>query len=204
MLDRSRVRYSRKLLWDDRPKEPWVNSLQALEKVYKFEDAVDLVRDAQRGIVEKEAWARMALAWIQEGGPLEKLKADAILPVDDELMGVWVHGITELELYFFLTRAGVPCFLVHELTVMEPAGELVAHDFVQWTAVATCLMPRKCGYEHLILDAGEHFTEKEYNMATVGVPDRRLEERTRSSSRWQFGLTSDDAVPTCRHLFEAA
>ncbi|KAJ7901489.1 hypothetical protein B0H13DRAFT_2335974 [Mycena leptocephala] len=204
VLDRSRVRYSRKLLWDDRPKEPWANSLQALEKVYKFEDAVDLVRVAQRGIVEKEAWARMALAWIKEGGPLEKLKDDAIQPADDELMGVWVHGITELDLYFFLTRAGVPCFLVHELTAEEPAGELVARDFVQWTVIATRLLPRKCGYKRLFLDAGGLFTEKEYNMVTVGVPDRGLEERTRSSSRWQLGLTSDDAVPACRHLFDAA
>jgi hypothetical protein len=68
----------RKLLWDDRPQEPWVNSLEALEKVYKFEDAVNLVHEAQRGIIEKEAWARMALAWIQEGGPLEKMKDDMI------------------------------------------------------------------------------------------------------------------------------
>ncbi|KAJ7803925.1 hypothetical protein B0H13DRAFT_2388707 [Mycena leptocephala] len=161
MRDRSRVRYSRKLLWDDRPLEPWVDSLQALAKVYKFEEAVDLVRGVQRGILEKEAWARMASAWVLGGGALEKMKDEAIKPANDELMGVWVHGTTELDLYFFLAKAEVPCFLIHELTAEEPSGELVARDFLQWTPIAARVRPRKCSYERLISDSGGLFTEKE-------------------------------------------
>jgi hypothetical protein len=111
MESRSRVRHSRPLLWSDRPQEPWQTSVEALKSVQCFEDAVNLVPEAQRGILEKRAWVKMAVAWIQEGGSLETLKKGVVVPVNDNFMGAWIHEITELDLYFLLTKAAVPASL---------------------------------------------------------------------------------------------
>ncbi|KAJ7794546.1 hypothetical protein B0H13DRAFT_2393349 [Mycena leptocephala] len=203
MESRSRVRHSRPLLWSDRPQEPWRTSVEALKSVQRFEDAVDLVREAQRGILEKRAWVKMAAAWIQEGGSLETLKKGVVVPANDDFMGAWIHEITELDLYFLLTKAAVPCFFVHELTDGEPPSELVATDFVKWTAVAPRLDPEYCPYNRLVASsANGQFTALEESLVTVGIPDRTHEDRLRSSGRWQFGLHVPDQLPACRFLFE--
>ncbi|KAF8190252.1 hypothetical protein K438DRAFT_1763264 [Mycena galopus ATCC 62051] len=54
-----------------------------------------------------------------------------ILPAKEEYLGIWIHGITEEDLKFFLSYARVPCFLIHELIVQEAPGKLVMEDFVQ-------------------------------------------------------------------------
>ncbi|KAJ7911723.1 hypothetical protein B0H13DRAFT_2328102 [Mycena leptocephala] len=202
--DCARIRYVQRLLWDDCPQEPWASSVEALKSVRSFEDAVDLVRAAQRGILEKHAWMNMASTWIAHGGSLDKLKEGKIVPADDDLMGVWAHEITELDLYFFLTGAAVPCFLIHELTEGEPPGNLVAPDFTQWTAMAARLDIGWCPYNKLASAAfNGRFTSEEHVLVTVGVPSREADDRIRSSGRWQLGLDGHHAVPACRHLLEA-
>jgi hypothetical protein len=147
----------------------------------------------------------MVVAWIQEGGSLEVLKKDAVAPANDDFMGTWIHEITELDLYFLLTKAAVPCFLVHELTDKEPQSELVAPDFVKWTAVAPRLDPEYCPYNRLVASSAEgQFTTSEEDLVTVGVPDRTHEDWLHSSGCWQFGLDPPNQLPTCRFLFDAA
>ncbi|KAJ7812344.1 hypothetical protein B0H13DRAFT_2383287 [Mycena leptocephala] len=148
MEAQSRVQHTRPLLWSDHPQEPWSSSVEALKSVRSFEDTVDLVREVQRGIHEKRAWVKMAVAWIQ-GGLLEASKKGTVVPANDGFMGSWVHEITELDLYFLLTKAAVPCFFIHELTNREPPSELVALDFVKWTAVVPQLDPEYCPYNCL-------------------------------------------------------
>jgi hypothetical protein len=203
--DRSRVRHTRTLLWNDHPKDPWTSTIEALGKVDSFEDAVDLVRDIQHGLLEKRAWVKMALAWIQGGGSLEKLKTGSIIPANNDYMGAWAHEITELDLYFLLTQAAVPCYFVHELTDGEPPSELVAPNFTRWTPIESRLDPGGCEYNQFAsASANGLFTTSEGTLVTVGVPTRSHEDRLRSGGRWQLGLDSHHSLPPCRFLFNAA
>ncbi|KAJ7924662.1 hypothetical protein B0H13DRAFT_2315174 [Mycena leptocephala] len=195
------VRYSRPQIWDDRPRRPWSTDFDLLTKIERYENAVDTVRELQRGILEKTAWLRMAIAWRDKRGSVENMRKLPILPACDEYMGVWMHGIPEEEMLFFLTCAGVPCYLMHELTAEEPRGEMVTKTFTEATIVNRFLDPYSYEVDRLALTSnGGKFTALEITIAAVMLPARGLELRTCSSSRWQLGLTSDDPVPSCRAL----
>jgi hypothetical protein len=146
----------------------------------------------------------MAVAWIQ-GGLLEASKKGTVVPANNGFMGSWVHEITELDLYFLLTKAAVPCFFIHELTNREPPSELVALDFVKWTAVVPQLDPEYCPYNCLATSSvNGQVTASEEMLVTVGVPERTHDDHLRSSGRWPFGLDAPDQLPACRFLFDSA
>ncbi|KAJ7903117.1 hypothetical protein B0H13DRAFT_2335280 [Mycena leptocephala] len=197
------VRHSRRQLWEDRPQQLWSTTLDPLRRITKYEDAVNQVREIQRGLLEKEAWLRMAIAWRDRRRSAENMRKMPVLPACDEFMGVWMHGIGEEDMLFFLTCAAVPCFLVHELTAEEPRGEMVAQNFMDATIVSRYLEPYAYDVNRLALIANSRkFTASEVTVVTVTTPSRNLDLRTRSSLRWQFGLTSDDPTPSSRVLLE--
>ncbi|KAF8142404.1 hypothetical protein K438DRAFT_1784811 [Mycena galopus ATCC 62051] len=63
-----------------------------------FEQAVDLGREIQCWILEKQAWHRMVKAWLDYKTPNHDLLAVQILPTKEEYLGVWTHGIPETDL----------------------------------------------------------------------------------------------------------
>jgi hypothetical protein len=124
-----------------------------------------------------------------------------VLPANNEYMGVWMHGIEEDEMWFFMACAGVPCFLVHKLTAEEPRGEMVTQSFTEATIVSKFLDPHSYDVDRLaLLSNGGKSTASEITVDTIMRPDNGLEQQTRSSSRWQLGLTSDNPVPSSHAL----
>ncbi|KAJ7892953.1 hypothetical protein B0H13DRAFT_2339885 [Mycena leptocephala] len=197
------IRYSRQQLWEDRPQQLWSTALDPLQHITKYEEAVDQVQEIQRGLLEKEAWLRMAIAWRDRRCSAESMQKMPVLPAYDEFMGVWMHGISEEDMLFFLTCAAVPCFLVHELTAEEPRGEMVAQNFTATTIVSKYLEPYAYDVDQLALLANSRkFTASEVTLVTVTTPSWNLDLRMRLSSHWQLGLTSDDPTPSSRALLE--
>jgi hypothetical protein len=74
----------------------------------------------------------------------------------------------------------------------------VAHPYV-----SKFLEPYAYDVDLLALTANSgKFTATEVTVMTVTMPSRNLDLRTRSSSRWQLGLTSDDPTPSSCALLE--
>ncbi|KAJ7241593.1 hypothetical protein C8J57DRAFT_1368921, partial [Mycena rebaudengoi] len=86
---------------------------RALNRVTCYEAAVDLVAQAQRGLKEKLAWCEMARSWLVQDIDLSLMRQERIQPAQESYIGVWVNNAEERDCLWFLTRAGVPCFVVH-------------------------------------------------------------------------------------------
>jgi hypothetical protein len=105
----------------------------------------------------------MADSWLNYQEKDLALSTVQILPAKEEYLGVWIHGISEGDLKFFLGHARVPCFLIHELVDQdemidqEAPIRLVMEDFVQGTPVAQLLNPQSSEYDRVALRLnGEH------------------------------------------------
>ncbi|KAF8185766.1 hypothetical protein K438DRAFT_1973613 [Mycena galopus ATCC 62051] len=136
---------------------PLQREFDNLRTITSFERALDLGWELQRVMQEKFAWARIAEAWLQYDGKEAELASVEILPANEEFIRVWIHGIDVAELRFFLGSARVPCFLIHELSELDPPGELVMGDFVQGTPLADSLDPQNSEFDRiaLLLNSGE-------------------------------------------------
>ncbi|KAF8157745.1 hypothetical protein K438DRAFT_1777081 [Mycena galopus ATCC 62051] len=184
----ARIYRERVELWNHRPTRPLQREFSDLRSLTRFEQALDLGQELQRAIQERFAWARMAEAWLQFEGKEVELASVEILPANEEFIGVWVHGIEEADLKFFLGPARVPCFLVHELGNQDPTGELIMEDFVQGTPVADLLDPQKSEFDKvaLFLNGGEH-TPHDGSLPLPGVAFRPPADRLLSGSLAQWG-----------------
>ncbi|KAF8129674.1 hypothetical protein K438DRAFT_1999728 [Mycena galopus ATCC 62051] len=166
-------------LWNNCPVAPLCADFDELRKASLFEQAVDAGRQRQRGILEKQAWYRMAEAWI--------LAAMQILPAKEEYLGIWMHSITEEDLKFFLSHARVPCFLIHELIAQEASSNLSMDDFVQGTFIAP-LLNAQTKYNHAALQLnGGTFTIHDSLLPLPGVFFRPAHEHLLSGSHGQWG-----------------
>ncbi|KAJ6482265.1 hypothetical protein C8R47DRAFT_1217923 [Mycena vitilis] len=195
------IRQDRPDVWANRPRAPWPSDFDGLVSETRYEVAVDRVRELQRGILEKDGWSRMAIAWRDYGVSIEKMRTYPIVPANDKLIGVWIHGITELDMLFFLTCGAVPCYLIHELCAEEPMGELVVKSFTETTVIHRYLEPYNYEYDRVAFSLNNgQYTGIETRPPLVIAPYRDLEKRVRSGGRWQLGLTSDDRVPSSKEL----
>ncbi|KAJ7194909.1 hypothetical protein GGX14DRAFT_575907 [Mycena pura] len=101
-------------IWDARPTVASLITVQMLEQVGSWDEAVDLGMAVQRGLREKDAWCKYIAVW---GGsrftPIEELLYVRHTPADDRLIGVWLNGMEESPAVRYLA-AGVPCFVIHE------------------------------------------------------------------------------------------
>ncbi|KAF8185101.1 hypothetical protein K438DRAFT_1766198 [Mycena galopus ATCC 62051] len=183
-----RIYRERVELWNLRPTRPLQREFDNLRVITSFERALDLGRELQRAIQEKFAWAQMAEAWLQYDGKEAELASVEILPANEEFIGVWIHGINAAELRFFLGSAHVPCFLIHELSELDPPGELVMGDFVQGTPLADSLDPQNSEFDRiaLLLNGGER-TPHDGSLPLPGVAMNALADRVFSGSRAQWG-----------------
>ncbi|KAJ6460497.1 hypothetical protein C8R47DRAFT_1226258 [Mycena vitilis] len=190
------VRYTRVALWNLRLCAPSAEDLDKLRVVTRYDDAVDRVREVQRQLVEKEGWVRLALCWKESRPRIEDMRSLPIKPADDGLMGVWLNGMPEYDSLYFLTQTAVPCFLIHELTAEEPRGYLVARSFIEGTPIQPLLDPYRCEYTKVAFSQNNStYTGTEIRGPAFDAPVRDFQSRTRSSSRWQRELTSDDPLP---------
>ncbi|KAF8196817.1 hypothetical protein K438DRAFT_1967821 [Mycena galopus ATCC 62051] len=143
----TRIYRDRLVWWNERPMAPVPADFKELRAASTFEQAVDLGRRIQQGILEKQAWCTMAETWLEYRDRERTLAATQVVPVRDKYLGVWIHGIPEDCLKFFLGHARVLCFLIHELTANETPGDLTMEDFVQGTAIAPLLDWQRSEYD---------------------------------------------------------
>ncbi|KAF8174366.1 hypothetical protein K438DRAFT_1980393 [Mycena galopus ATCC 62051] len=92
------ARHLRRLLHSQCPIFPRLENLNDLKRIQTFDKAVDKLGECQRSIQEKQAW--VALLTLIGSNPLT-------IPV-----GVWINGIKDEMVHWFLTQAALPCFLV--------------------------------------------------------------------------------------------
>jgi hypothetical protein len=175
-------------LWNSRPVSPLLSDFDELRSASTFEQAVDVGQQIQRWILEKHAWYRMAESWLDYRGKDLALSAVQVKAAKEEYLGVWIHGVSEEDLKFFLGHARVPCFFIHELIEGEDPGTLVVTDFVQGTPVAQLLDPQNSEYDRvaLRLNGGEH-TLHDASLPLPGIAFRSNDERLLSGSRNQYG-----------------
>ncbi|KAF8210238.1 hypothetical protein K438DRAFT_1959517 [Mycena galopus ATCC 62051] len=175
-------------LWNNHPVMPLRADFNELSKVTTFEQAVDSGRQIQRWILEKQAWCRMAESWLEYRPRDLELPALQILPAKEEFMGVWIHGISEEDLKFYLGHARVPRFLVHELIAHETPGKLAMEDFIQGTPIATLLEPQNSEHDRIALrlNSGVH-TLHDVSLPLPGIAHRPPAERLLSGSQNQWG-----------------
>ncbi|KAF8193232.1 hypothetical protein K438DRAFT_1761939 [Mycena galopus ATCC 62051] len=142
----------------------------------------------KRWILEKQAWYTMAELWLYYRSRDRDLLAVQILPAREEFLGVWIHGITEEDLKFFLGQARAPCYLVHELVDGEVPGKLTMEDFVQGTAVAALVELRNSEYDYIALrlNGGVHML-RDASLPLPGIAFRPAPERLLSGSQNQWG-----------------
>ncbi|KAF8158709.1 hypothetical protein K438DRAFT_1986312 [Mycena galopus ATCC 62051] len=169
-------RYDRANLWNDYPVFPQASDFTRLRSHSYFDMAIDTGSEIQRGIQEKQAFARMAEAWAGYDYRNAPALADVeVLPADDSLLGVWIHGIKEINLKFFLGHARVPYFLVHELTAEEPTGEIVTRGFVSGTEIGSYLDPVQYELDRIALETnGNKYTVREEPTFRPGIVPRDL------------------------------
>ncbi|KAF8143740.1 hypothetical protein K438DRAFT_1783442 [Mycena galopus ATCC 62051] len=180
----ARIHRVRVELWERRPIQPIRQDFDSLRAAVKFDEALDLCCEMQRGVQEKNAWARMAEDWLL----LEPVKGTdlasvEILPANKEFLGTWIHGVEELDLKFFLSHAS--------LIAEEPVGAIVLEDFVQGTPAFDLLDPLKSKFDHiaLALNGGNH-TLHDSSLPLPGVVPGPASERRLSGSLAQSGPVS--------------
>ncbi|KAJ7269463.1 hypothetical protein C8J57DRAFT_1508618 [Mycena rebaudengoi] len=156
-----------------RPRFPSTAQARALGRITFFEAAVDQVAQCQRAIKEKQAWCEMAREnkTAQEG-----------------FMGVWINNAEERDCLWFLTQAGVPCFVVHEASNENPAGANIHDGFVAGTEVEPKLNPLNCEFDRL----AQQWGATDLDTPPVPRPSGRAKPATsdlpRSCLRWQLKL----------------
>ena len=134
-------------IWDARPMVACLSTVQALEQVGSWDEAVDLGVAVQRSLREKDAWCRYVATWGRfMQTPMEELLFVRHPPADDRLVGVWLNGMEEVPAVRYLA-AGVPCFVIHEYrpgTVHTSWGNsaLEQRDFLQDTEAARLVRER--------------------------------------------------------------
>ncbi|KAJ7195372.1 hypothetical protein GGX14DRAFT_575688 [Mycena pura] len=101
-------------IWDARPSVACLSTVQALEQVGSWDEAVDLGVAVQRSVREKDAWCQYVATWGRfVHTPMEELLFVRHPPANDQLVGVWLNGMEEVPAVRYLA-AGVPCFVIHE------------------------------------------------------------------------------------------
>ncbi|KAJ7354501.1 hypothetical protein DFH08DRAFT_955893 [Mycena albidolilacea] len=116
------------------------------------------------------------------------LSAIQVKAAKEEYVGVWIHGVLEEDLKFFLGHTRVPCFLIHELVEGEAPGKLVVTDFVQGTPVAQLLDPQNSEYNRVALRLNrEEHTLHNGSLPLPGVAFHPNDKQLLSRSRNQYG-----------------
>ncbi|KAJ7209762.1 hypothetical protein GGX14DRAFT_566248 [Mycena pura] len=128
-------------IWDARPTVANAATVQMLEQVGSWDEAVDLGMAIQRSLREKDAWCKYIAVWGRlRLTPIEELLYVRHPLADDRLIGVWLNGMEEPPAVRYLA-AGVPCFVIHEyrrgsVDTYWQDSALERRDFLQDTEVA--------------------------------------------------------------------
>lgn len=190
-----RVQNKRRTLTVGYPRWPGTPLIARLNGVSKFEDAVDKLSEVQRGIREKRAWLEMVVLWTKNPQPPRLKRDEAILPANERYLGVWINSAEEEDAYWFLTRASVPCFVLHELVELEPLPSDARSSFVESTEVEDLLVEGAYEPDNVARSGPHGFTEREFFPVDHRVVLRTLDENSRSSLRWQLGFPSGLPMP---------
>ncbi|KAK7042773.1 hypothetical protein R3P38DRAFT_3260714 [Favolaschia claudopus] len=164
----------------------------SLAQITAYEEAVDQLAAVYQGIREKRAWIAMTSQWLREtSAPSSQ---DPILPADERYMGVWINGAPERDVLWFLTRAAVPCFVIHVLPSREPIPADVLGSFVQGTDVEPTLRCMEYEFDRIALERAYHYTQTEMHPVPFSQFRRTNEERRGSSLRWQLNLPEGEIL----------
>ncbi|KAK6988172.1 hypothetical protein R3P38DRAFT_3291265 [Favolaschia claudopus] len=164
----------------------------SLAQITAYEEAVDQLAAVNQGIREKRAWIAMTSQWLREtSAPSSQ---DPILPADERYMGVWINGAPERDVLWFLTRAAVPCFVIHVLPSREPIPADVLGSFVQGTEIEPTLRCMEYEFDRIALERAYHYTQTEMHPVPFSQFRRTNEERRGSSLRWQLNLPEGEIL----------
>ncbi|KAF8175926.1 hypothetical protein K438DRAFT_1979431 [Mycena galopus ATCC 62051] len=119
---------------------------------------------------------------------------DVILDAYDQYLGVWINGADEEDCLWLLTRAALPCFVIHALPERESLHPRLLDSFVKNTDVARILDHETYEFDRLALRE-YRYTITELQPVPYAAVRRVAEDNRQSSLRWQLGLAEHVDVP---------
>ncbi|KAF8158734.1 hypothetical protein K438DRAFT_1776884 [Mycena galopus ATCC 62051] len=167
-----------------------VVTFKLLREISAYEDAVDQLAEAHRGLREMRAWYTMANLLLRPNQiPHSR---DPILTADDRYLSVWVNRAELNDCWWFLTRAALPCFIIHALPASEPSPPDACVSFLERTELETMMDSSTYEFDRIAAQSGCRYTLEEKAPIPYNTRARTAEERQGSSLHWQLNRVGED------------
>ncbi|KJA21724.1 hypothetical protein HYPSUDRAFT_55253 [Hypholoma sublateritium FD-334 SS-4] len=172
--------------WAGRPiEEP--REISTLNLYLSFDEATDLLADAQKSIKYFDAWNRYAEASIRdyENGVMP---IDRVEEADDSLVGTWLNGADETS-GIALLRHRVPCFIIGQATsprdIHRAKNALRNYNFVSSSDILR-LSKDTHRADRLVATAGGQLDDLTRDLGLAkAIPAMNMEDIERASSTAQ-------------------
>ncbi|KAJ7164492.1 hypothetical protein C8R46DRAFT_1036368 [Mycena filopes] len=189
-----RIRAVRPNLLAKRPQRPYTGEIDELARERRFERAVDLLAAIQRDVREKDAWLTFAEILLMDMRP--PAANDEIFQADDRFMGTWINGALEDDCLWFLCKAALPCFVIHQLPSESKIPEDACRNMYVRTDVEPMLATTMASeFDRLAMGREFRYTTAEFHPVEPVSP-RNREHAPKWSSLWkQLGKPEGEDIP---------
>ncbi|KAF9542390.1 hypothetical protein CPC08DRAFT_730638, partial [Agrocybe pediades] len=183
-------------LWEKRPLIPTKDDVVHLNRLSKWEEAVDYYTELQREIKYLAAWCSMADAFIAFAK--DRPEVDRVMPANETIMGVWLNGCEEEDGKWLLANR-VPCYVIHELSSNETRDGVTSskrvNDFHTGTGVVRLRVAANA-LDQIAKKGGNLLRELNWDLGQASATDHKYlpTDRERSAldaQGWRNGVYYD-------------
>ncbi|KAF8140926.1 hypothetical protein K438DRAFT_1995511 [Mycena galopus ATCC 62051] len=165
---------------------------QHLCKIVAYEDAVDQLAEAHQSLHEKRAWYTMASLLLRSNQV--PCPNDSILSADECYLGVWINGADLNDCWWFLTRAALPCFIIHALPTSESPPPDTCSLFLERTELEKMMDPSLYKFDCIAAGSGCRYMSEEKAPVPYNTRPRVQEEQHGSSLQWQLNRPGENLL----------